>query len=419
MKCGLKVLIDESQAGANPFYCQRCTASIKAEVPEAAQATVKRDTPAKLATVKVGCPYCKATFNGRIPQRPAKGSCPVCQKDLILLPAGDIRPLAGFDLATWQKEQEISRTGTKTGLKKPTELGVSPVRVTQPEAVPAPVAVPQTPATGTPEPSGGDSSLPSWLDEEPAPGAAAAAARRDAIEGDSAVISSVDSVGTDIRVSPAEPLPAPETAPAAAEPLPGPAAVEPPVLPMGGRTATATPAVAAKKSITNRRERLAGPAAHVTSATGMGTVLLAFVLAALPVVGGAVLLQSKGKLKAGLSLQVGERFSKGLFKIYEQLVPPLPPPPPPPEEKKPEPPPEPPKPTEEDRQRDEAQIIKVWEEWARTSRDLETSLRTADDAQKAELEKVKEAVKQQEERLNALVEQYKKIYEKEFDPRQQ
>jgi len=28
-KCGLKVLIDESQTGANPFYCQRCTAAMK------------------------------------------------------------------------------------------------------------------------------------------------------------------------------------------------------------------------------------------------------------------------------------------------------------------------------------------------------------------------------------------------------
>ncbi|HLF94578.1 MAG TPA: hypothetical protein VJB14_14030, partial [Planctomycetota bacterium] len=33
-KCGLKVLIDESQAGANPFYCQRCTTAMKG--PDAA-----------------------------------------------------------------------------------------------------------------------------------------------------------------------------------------------------------------------------------------------------------------------------------------------------------------------------------------------------------------------------------------------
>ena len=30
-KCGLKVLIDESQAGTNPFYCQRCTTAMKGQ----------------------------------------------------------------------------------------------------------------------------------------------------------------------------------------------------------------------------------------------------------------------------------------------------------------------------------------------------------------------------------------------------
>src|SRR5262245_27933390 len=124
-KCGLKVLIDESQAGTNPFYCQRCTTAMKGQegaAPSPAAPAAKNPTPspvmsgrsdpaapsvgaAKPATVRVLCPYCKASFNGRVPQKPARGSCPVCQKELILLPNGDIKPAAGFDLATYQADQ--------------------------------------------------------------------------------------------------------------------------------------------------------------------------------------------------------------------------------------------------------------------------------------------------------------------------
>src|SRR5204862_6033466 len=125
-KCGLKVLIDESQAGTNPFYCQRCTTAMKGQenaapgpgsLPPANNPTPSpvmgnRSEPAgpvvgaaKSATVRVLCPYCKASFNGRVPQKPARGSCPVCQKELILLPNGDIKPAAGFDLNSWQSDQ--------------------------------------------------------------------------------------------------------------------------------------------------------------------------------------------------------------------------------------------------------------------------------------------------------------------------
>src|SRR6185295_6350260 len=124
-KCGLKVLIDESQAGTNPFYCQRCTTAMKGQegasapgpitpvrnpTPSPVVSMANRSDPAapsvtgaaKAATVRVLCPYCKASFNGRVPQKPARGSCPVCQKELILLPNGDIKPAAGFDLGTYQ-----------------------------------------------------------------------------------------------------------------------------------------------------------------------------------------------------------------------------------------------------------------------------------------------------------------------------
>src|SRR5688572_23852348 len=117
-KCGLKVLIDESQTTANPFYCQRCTSSMKtdtaslpkeeaAAAPAPAPAAPKKDTSMSLkpASVKVKCPYCDATFNGRIPQKPAKGACPICQKELILLPNGDIQAATQFDLAAWQQRK--------------------------------------------------------------------------------------------------------------------------------------------------------------------------------------------------------------------------------------------------------------------------------------------------------------------------
>src|SRR5579862_9466320 len=130
-KCGLKVLIDESQAGTNPFYCQRCTTAMKGQEAGGSApgpiTPVKNPTPspvmgsrsepaapsvgaAKPATVRVLCPYCKASFNGRVPQKPARGSCPVCQKELILLPNGDIKPSAGFDLSTWQADQSSGGT---------------------------------------------------------------------------------------------------------------------------------------------------------------------------------------------------------------------------------------------------------------------------------------------------------------------
>src|SRR3954463_9814911 len=131
-KCGLKVLIDESQAGTNPFYCQRCTTAMKGQegAPAPSPLTPPRNpTPspvmgsksepsvpsvgaAKAATVRVLCPYCKASFNGRVPQKPARGSCPVCQKELILLPNGDIKPSAGFDLNNWQSDKA---SGTAAG----------------------------------------------------------------------------------------------------------------------------------------------------------------------------------------------------------------------------------------------------------------------------------------------------------------
>src|SRR5262245_51004674 len=108
-KCGLKVLIDDSLMSVNPFYCQRCAAVAKSPSEDAAPAPAAPSAsagvaapaplaamPAKGSALKVVCPYCKATFSGRVPAKPAKGGCPVCHKDLILLPDGGIRPAQGF-----------------------------------------------------------------------------------------------------------------------------------------------------------------------------------------------------------------------------------------------------------------------------------------------------------------------------------
>ena len=42
------------------------------------------------AKVKIICPSCGGSFKGRLPAKPARGTCPRCQKDLVLLPTGAV-----------------------------------------------------------------------------------------------------------------------------------------------------------------------------------------------------------------------------------------------------------------------------------------------------------------------------------------
>ncbi len=133
-KCGLKVLVDESQLAANPFYCQRCAATAKAAAakesapaptpahkpdpaPSAAPAAVSAPVatataPAPVKSIKVLCPYCRASFTGRVPNKPAKGSCPVCQKDLVLLPDGSISGATEFNLQDWKAQNQPGKVAT-------------------------------------------------------------------------------------------------------------------------------------------------------------------------------------------------------------------------------------------------------------------------------------------------------------------
>ena len=102
-KCGLKVLIGQEQAEEDPFLCQRCSAAGS----EGADSAVA-DDPAKEEPVsgpkKVSCVHCQAGFSAKLPTKPARGSCPVCRKPLVLLPDGEVIPADGFETKTWTKK---------------------------------------------------------------------------------------------------------------------------------------------------------------------------------------------------------------------------------------------------------------------------------------------------------------------------
>ena len=134
-RCGLKVLVDAQAAATDNFLCTRCA-------PDAAPASAPKPSGGgKRPSVKVTCPYCGASFSGSKPSRPAKGGCPVCQKELVLLPDGTIQAAATFNLAAWQKERKSSSN--------------------PPSSAPAPVAAPEPPVEmpSAPDPLGGSTIL--------------------------------------------------------------------------------------------------------------------------------------------------------------------------------------------------------------------------------------------------------------------
>ncbi len=109
-KCGLKVLVNDAQAATADFLCQRCATGGPAAKPPSAGGR---------PSVKCTCPFCKASFSGGIPSKPAKGACPVCRKDLILLPDGNIQGAAGFDIAAWQREQDAKKPAVEEAFPEP------------------------------------------------------------------------------------------------------------------------------------------------------------------------------------------------------------------------------------------------------------------------------------------------------------
>ena len=79
--------------------------------------------------VKIICPSCGGSFKGRLPSKPARGTCPRCQKDLVLLPTGAV-------------DTETKFRKKKEGDDKPTARAVLPGAT---PAAPPPFQPPKTP----------------------------------------------------------------------------------------------------------------------------------------------------------------------------------------------------------------------------------------------------------------------------------
>lgn len=440
-KCGLKVLIDESQAGANPFYCQRCTTAMKGPdsagddllSAAAAPPPLKRTpvpapaavavAPPKSATVKVLCPYCKASFNGRTPQKPAKGSCPVCQKELVLLPDGSIRAAAGFNL------DEYHAGGTPAPAPEPEAPPPAPPPVDRtPSPVrPAPKKAPPPPPEPDPsaetDTSGGAAPLPSWLDD----GAEAKPAPVPQPETDVA-IDAVSAPPPEEAAPRLEDLPPPPKPAPRARPAPAPA-------PSAASTAS-SPAVPDPVPIsssnlrkpmpvraTDRRVASVPPPAESAGATGTGLVIVALLLVLAPLGAAGGMLAAREKLAAqSFVASFGARFAKGLKKVHEKLFPPadattpMPVEPPKSSEPRPE---EPARPTAEDRKRDEEEINKRWMEFKREERTFRQKSVGATAAEKAEYQKVEDDLRKKQTHIQELRGRYQRTYGKDYNPQDQ
>jgi endogenous inhibitor of DNA gyrase (YacG/DUF329 family) len=447
-KCSLKVLIDESQSNVSPFYCQRCTAALKSEsaasptpakgnrrsspqltpVPATAAVAVAAPPAAsgKTSTIKVFCPYCKASFNGKIPAKPARGSCPLCQKDLILLPTGDIRPAADFDLAKWQAEQAggggEDEGGTQVLLKKyaasPAAAGAaeSGKRIIE-EKIDAPEPPPPPAPPEETQVANDGVELPNWLDETD---------RRKKPSAPVAAPSETD-VADPVRLEDLDPVPPPPPPPPkrAAAPAPPPAK-------SSNKTTASVPSVGAapakkglKREKTERRvavPAVASPTDAIESGpSGSGKFLLSLLLTALPVAATPILLSTRDSLREGPLGTLGPRFVKGFKALDAKLFPvevEAPPPPPPPKVKEPEPE-APAKPTAEDARRMEEEINKLWMEFKREERTVKQLSVGATAAQKADIQKAEAELKEKKARIDQRREVYRKAFGKDYDPTKQ
>ncbi len=431
-KCSLKVLIDDAQASVSPFYCQRCTAALKGDgdvaasapapavarrassprltpVPASTAVAVEPDPTSKPGTVKVFCPYCKASFNGRIPSKPARGSCPLCQKDLILLPTGDIRPAADFDLGAWQSEQgapaanKSKESGTVALVKK---FAAEP-----PKRKPEPPPPPPPPAEET-QTSEDGVELPSWLDDE---------SKRVAQNPSAPVVAAAETdVADAVRIEDLDPLPPPPPSPKRSPPpVPAKAPASEELLPEPEEK----PAVSIRKGTARREktDRRAAAPMPVGAATGTGKFLLALLLTFLPVGACPVLLTSKEKLEEKFLKPMGARFTRGFRALDAKLFPvEAAPAPAPKAAPKAEPEPEAPaKPTAEDQRQMEEEINKHWMEYKREERTFRQKSVGATPAEKAEFQKVETDLKEKLARIDQLKANYRKLFGKDYDPTKQ
>jgi hypothetical protein len=472
-KCGLKVLIDESQAGINPFFCQRCTTAMKGQenVPAPGPITpVRNPTPspvasmanrsdpaapsigaAKPATVRVLCPYCKASFNGRVPQKPARGSCPVCQKELILLPDGDIKPAAGFDLGQWQNEPAAARSpepmpesepmpeapkesGTRMLVKKyAADPGGGKVNAPPPPAArPAAKRAEPVRASADTDPSDEAAALPGWLDDSAGSGGPVKPQPETDMNLDVVQPKKGDFEDRTLKVE--DPPPAPRARSPVVAKMPTvasgrpPAVVAPPepevdLLPPDPPPPTARRQLGRAPS----GERKAAPAPVAVAGdpeeTGSGKVFLALFLMLLPLAACAGLLASRDKLKNDLVKKVGAINSKGLAWLDTQLFPAKAEPKPKIEEKprEPEPPPkeEPPKADPDQQKKDGDAMSTLYTQILREQRDLKQSSVAATPEQQKQLDQVRKDIEAKKERLKQQQETYRKLYGREYDPANQ
>jgi hypothetical protein len=148
--------------------------------------------------------------------------------------------------------------------------------------------------------------------------------------------------------------------------------------------------------------------------------MFALLLVALPVLACGVLLGVKEKLRGTVVEKLGVRFAKGFKELDLRLNPPPPKVAPKIEAPKPEPKPEEPAKTgPEDQARDENEILEVWNAWRFAKQKINQLSVGATDAQKVEIEKAQAEQKEREAKMDRLVERYRKIYGKEYDPRKQ
>jgi hypothetical protein len=470
-KCGLKVLIDESQGGINPFFCQRCTTAMKGQENAGGPAPLKNPTPspvasmsnrsdpaapsvgapgnagaAKPATVRVLCPYCKASFNGRVPQKPARGSCPVCQKELILLPNGDIKPAAGFDLNQWQNEPAADRPLESMPESEPapqapkesgTRLLVKKYAAEQPPPAARPAAKRAEPARASADSDSPDEvgALPGWLDDSGAGGGQVKPQPETDMNVDVVEPKKDDFEDRNIKVEDPPPrarspvvakMPTLSSGRPPAAVAPPPAAPEPEVdlLPPDPPPPPPTARKPLGRAPGGDRKPAPVAVAGETGETGSGKVFLALFLVVLPLAACAGLLASRDKLTNNKLIdKVGAMFSKGLIKLDLQLFPPKAEPKPKIEEKRPEPEPppkeEPPKPDPDQQKKDEAAMSTLYTLILREQRDLKQSSVAATPEQQKQLDQVRKDIEAKKDRLKQQQDVYRKMYGREYDPANQ
>jgi len=391
------------------------------------------------------------------PRLPPCGSCPVCQKELILLPNGDIKPAAGFDLGQYSNEgaaakapepavaaagPEVKESGTRLLVKKyaaeaPSAAGPSPRAAAKSPAPPADTDTAEEPAA-----------LPGWLDD----GSQGGPPVRPVPETDMAIdvvaptqqdepADAPEEVKLDDLpdVEPPPPPPPPQHSVRARSPVVAKAPTMPPSKPPTEFVAPPPPPepdllpeepapkprpLSGRIPSGERRSPAPAPVAAAAAAdpgeTGSGKVFLALILVLLPIGACAGLLSSPQALKNDLVKKIGARFVAGFAKLDQKLFPPPPPPKPVIEEKKPEPEPvkeEPPKPDANQQKKDEAAMSTLYTQIIREQRDLKSNLVAATPEQKERLQStVGKDIEAKKEKLKQQQDMYRKMYGKDYDP---